>query len=152
MHSLGWSSPVWGIRTHWRPEIEVVSYFFDRLGLNRELVFNERIHKGMVAKKVDDTRNPQRIDVNRLNRLWTKNWFPGCTRDPQTLRDVLLGLLLRKRGSAAAKHNTLTELAKLWELEFLLQFSLPGENDQQKLFRGSLQIRQKANLFQHGIR
>jgi len=32
-------------------QLEFVSYFFDRLGLNRQLVFNERIHKGMFAKK-----------------------------------------------------------------------------------------------------
>src|SRR5260370_991043 len=89
--------------------------------------------------------------MNSLNRLWTENRVTRSPRNPQPFRDVLLGLLVGKRGGTAAEHDALAELAKLRKFELLLQFGLTGENNLQQLVRGSLQIREQADFLQDRI-
>ena len=54
-------------------QLKLVSHVFNDFGLNWPLLIHKSVHKGMLAEKINDTRNSQGVDVDGLDRFRTKN-------------------------------------------------------------------------------
>jgi hypothetical protein len=75
-----------------------------------------------------------------------------CAGNAKALHDVSADFISGERIGFAAQHDALPELPQLGQLEFFLKLGLAREDDLQQLVRGSLEIGQQPNLFEHGER
>ncbi len=107
------------------------------------------VDQGVLAQQIHHARYSVGIVMDCLNGFLGKNRLAVGSRDAQSLGDVAEGLLQRKRGGAAAQSNALPKLAQLRQLQLFFQFGLARKNDLQKLFGGSLEIRQQPDFLQN---
>jgi hypothetical protein len=94
----------------------------------------------MLAQNIDNARDTTRIGMDRADSVRLKDRRAIGSRNAESLLDIAIGLLQRKRSCPAADSDALAELTKLVALELCLQFGLTGENDLQELLPRRFEI------------
>src|SRR6266566_4624744 len=105
--------------------------------------------QGMFTKQIDNPRNACGMAMHNFDRRWAEDLPSRVAGDAEPLLDIAMRLEQRQRACFGPKSNALTKLPQLRVVYFFLELRLTGEHDLQEFFRGSLQIRQKPNLFEH---
>ena len=130
-------------------QIKIAGDFFDHLFRNDFGVFNERADQGMFTKQIDNPRNASGMAMHNFDRRWAEDLPSRVAGDAEPLLDVAMRLEQRQRACFGPESNALAKLPQARVVYFFLQLRLTGEHNLQEFFRGSLQIRQKPNLFEH---
>src|SRR5713101_5004976 len=96
-------------------QLKLTRYPFDDLWVDGALLIRIAVDERMLAQEIDDPRYAQRIEVHDINGLWTKDRLPVVhrSRDPQPLKNIILGLLFGQWHCLAAKHDALPQLPEL---------------------------------------
>ena len=103
----------------------------------------------MFAEQIRNPGNSAGIAVHHRHRFRAEDIGIFGSRDSHALLNISVGFLERERARLGAQRDALPELAQLRLVQFLFEFGLPGENDLQQLFRGSLQVRQQSDFLEH---
>src|ERR1035438_2693153 len=100
----------------------------------------KREDQRVVAKRIDQPRNPVRISHQRQNGFCGKRRRLRSSRLCPAESDVLLDFRRLQRSDAKAHRYALLELTKVAPVEGCVQFILAGENYLQKLLIRPLKI------------